>query len=155
MKVNVKKLTLVSALVGAGSLLCSCSSPSAAPSVQTPISVQEQQLLLANKIIPAGCVAQLMTELNGDDVQGAVFLTDTAWRGCLRANVPFNDTIQSKYRVINQVTEQDFTIRACQSVDGSMGHYCDSFSVTFEQWPYTEDGTTTQVWVMRKTGTLE
>ena len=52
-------------------------------------SVKQGKFQTSNEIIPPGCFAQLMTELNGDDSVAAVFLNRTQMRGCIDANYTY------------------------------------------------------------------
>ena len=47
------------------------------------------QFFTAEGKVPSGCFAQLMTELNGDDIIASVFLSRTGLRGCIDSNIPF------------------------------------------------------------------
>ena len=65
--------------------------------------VKQGQFQTKEELIPPGCFAQLMTELNGDDSVAAVFLSRTKMRGCIDANYPY------------QVgTKKKLTIKLCQ-----------------------------------------
>lgn len=118
--------------------------------------VKEEQFYVDNTPVPSGCFAQLSTELNGDDVQAAVFLTRTAWRGCIDANVTFTEGVATHYRIIDNPATNHYTLKVCQSVDGSMRNYCDTIKIQFEQWQYlTQEQSQQQekdVLVIRKRG---
>jgi hypothetical protein len=58
------------------------------------------QFFTAEGKVPPDCFAQLMTELNGDDIIASVFLNRTGLRGYIASNIPYLEQ-NTKYLVSN------------------------------------------------------
>jgi hypothetical protein len=88
--------------------------------------------------IPAGCIARLRTELNGDNSVAAVYLNRTSLRGCIDANTPYPESNEDEisYEIDGPAGENTYRISVCESVDGSMGRYCDKIIVQFANRSY-------------------
>lgn len=88
--------------------------------------------------IPAGCFAQLKSELNGDDSVAAVYLNRTRLRGCIDANYPYpgGNEEEISYQVDGLAGENTYRITVCEIVHGSMGRYCDNILVEFRNRSY-------------------
>ena len=84
--------------------------------------VKQDKFQTTNELIPPGCFAQLMTELNGDDSVAAVFLSRTKMRGCIDANYPYpgGDEEKIEYQIVSKMGNDTFKVRVCQSVEGSL-----------------------------------
>ncbi len=105
-------------------------------------------------VIPNGCFAQLMTELNGDNTVAAVFLNRAALRGCIAANFPYpgGDETRVSYTVNEALANDTFRLTVCQTVDGSLRASCDRILVRFVNRPYRTGDTTTNVLSLEKLG---
>ncbi|MDQ9093186.1 hypothetical protein RC083_16535 [Pseudoalteromonas haloplanktis] len=147
---NKSILAVLLLISGCQSVVTALPDTNVAPALN--YQLKDEQFYIENTIIPSGCFAQLSTELNGDDVQAAIFLTQTAWRGCIDANITFDDNIQTHYRVIDNSGVNLYTLKVCQSVDGSMHHYCDTIKIEFTQWLYQTDEQDIPVLVVKKRG---
>lgn len=111
---------------------------SSSPSSQEAVWVEEGKFVTSMGTIPAGCIAQLKTDLNGDNTVAAVFLESASFRGCLRANFPYpgGDPSAVGYTVGEWLAHQTYSVEVCEATGGSMGKYCDSIVVRFSQRPY-------------------
>ena len=91
-----------------------------------------------NEIIPPGCFAQLMTELNGDDSVAAVFLNRTQMRGCIDANYPYpgGDEEKIDYQIVSKMENNTFKLKVCQSVKGSLKEFCGKIIIRFVMREY-------------------
>ena len=89
-------------------------------------------------IIPDGCFAQLITELNGDNTVAAVFINRTGLRGCIAANIPYpgGDESAVSYEIVKELDDNKFNIKVCESVQGSMGTSCDNITIQFRNRSY-------------------
>ena len=100
--------------------------------------MKEGKFFTSEGEIPAGCIAQLRTELNGDNSVAAVYLNRTSLRGCIDANSPFpgGNEDEISYEIDGPAGENTYRITVCESVDGSMGRYCDKIIVQFANRSY-------------------
>ena len=81
--------------------------------------------------IPPGCLARLMTRLNGDNVVASIYLGRNSLRGCFDANVPFPQQKESEisYQIINQPSANHYAVNVCVSVDGTIRQSCDKILI--------------------------
>lgn len=107
------------------------------------VKLSGNDFLTVDGLIPVGCFAQLMTELNGDNSVAAVFISRPYLRGCLEANFPYPGGDESKVliREAQELKENTFGVEVCTTIDGSMGTHCDRILIGFsENWYLTKDG---------------
>jgi hypothetical protein len=93
--------------------------------------------------IPAGCLARLKAGLNGDNPVAALYLNRNSFRGCIAANSPYpgGNEDEISYQIDGPAGENAYRITVCESVDGSMGRYCDNILVQFSNRSYaTKEG---------------
>ncbi|NVK02839.1 MAG: DUF1311 domain-containing protein [Oceanospirillaceae bacterium] len=102
------------------------------------LKVQDGKFVTKNGIVPVGCLAQLKTELNGDNSIAAIYLQRPSLRGCMDANYtyPGGDVDSISYNVIGPSVSDTFSVDVCETVDGSLGKYCDRILVKFTQREY-------------------
>ena len=100
--------------------------------------VKQGQFQTKEELIPPGCFAQLMTELNGDDSVAAVFLSRTKMRGCIDANYPYPGGDEEKigYKIMSKMENETFKVRVCQSVKGSLKEFCSKIIIRFSKRDY-------------------
>jgi hypothetical protein len=108
----------------------------------TSVHLKDNKFFVNGQQIPSGCFAQLMTQLNGDNIIASLFLTLPSLRGCIDANDPYPSgnedavTIEAK-----DLTTNLFGLKICERVDGSIGSSCDQILIEFENREYvTSDG---------------
>jgi len=108
----------------------------------------------ADGIIPVGCFAQLMTELNGDNSVAAVFISRPSLRGCLDANYTYPGGDESKIviREAQRLKENVYGVEVCEMVDGSMGMHCDGILISFSKQLYLTQQGSHNVLMMSKLG---
>ena len=117
------------------------------------ISLKDNRFSISGQLIPSGCFAQLMTQLNGDNITASIFLTRPSLRGCIDANDPYPSGNED--RVSIEARELDpnlFGVKVCESVDGSLGASCDSILIRFENRDYFVGDTLKPVWALTKVG---
>ena len=105
--------------------------------------MKEGKFFTSEGEIPAGCIAQLRTELNGDNSVAAVYLNRASLRGCIDANSPYpgGNEDEISYQIDGQAGENAYRITVCEIVHGSMGRYCDNILVQFSNRSYaTKEG---------------
>ena len=64
------------------------------------------QFFTSEEKVPSGCFAQLMTELNGDDIIASVFLSRTGLRGCIDSNIPYSEE-NTKYEILKGLQDKN------------------------------------------------
>jgi hypothetical protein len=111
------------------------------------------QFFTAEGKVPSGCFAQLMTELNGDDLIASVFLNRTGLRGCIASNIPYPEE-NTKYQILDDMGDDNWTVRVCQSIGGSMGSSCSKILVHFENREYQANNKQIKVLSVNKLGEL-
>ena len=113
----------------------------------------ENKFFVGGQIVPAGCFAQLMTQLNGDNIIASIFLTQPSLRGCMNANDPYPSGDEDKITVdIQQLEENLYGINVCEQVGGSLGSSCDRILIKFENQEYRIDGSKKTVLSIVKVG---
>ena len=100
--------------------------------------MKQGQFQTKEELIPPGCFAQLMTELNGDDSVAAVFLSRTKMRGCIDANYPYPGGNEEKidYQIMSKMENETFKVKVCQSVEGSLKEFCSKIIIRFSKRDY-------------------
>ena len=116
--------------------------------------VKQDKFQTTNELIPPGCFAQLMTELNGDDSVAAVFLSRTKMRGCIDANYPYpgGDEEKIDYQIVSNMENDTFKVRVCQSVEGSLKEFCGKIIIRFVMREYWNEEETLCVLSIEKLG---
>ena len=116
--------------------------------------VKQGKFQTTNEIIPPGCFAQLITELNGDDSVAAVFLNRTQMRGCIDANYPYpgGDEEKIDYQIVSKMENDTFKVRVCQSVEGSLKEFCGKIIIRFVMREYWNEEETLCVLSIEKLG---
>ena len=116
--------------------------------------IEQGKFRTVDDLIPPGCLAQLMTELNGDDSVAAVFLSRTRLRGCIDANYPYPSGDEDKidYKIVSTMENDTYKVQVCQSVDGSLRESCSKIIVRFVNRPYRNKGTLVCVLSLEKLG---
>ena len=86
-------------------------------------SVVNGQFFVNKEPIPPGCIAQLKTELNGDNSQATIYLERNSLRGCMTANMTYPGGKEEKvsYTIDEHSAKDTYFITVTESVDGSMG----------------------------------
>lgn len=105
--------------------------------------------------VPAGCFAQLMTELNGDNLIAAIYLNRAQLRGCIKSNYPYPDKpIRINYQVIESMPNHVYRIKVCQRWDeGTLRGTCSGVYTQFLNRSYRMyDGSMKQVLSIEKVG---
>ena len=105
--------------------------------------------------VPPGCIAQLKTELNGDNSQAVIYLDRTSLIGCLNANIVFPGGREENisYTINASLGNDIFKITVNESVNGSLGGYSDRIIVQFVKRDYLlEDGEKIYVLSLSKIG---
>ena len=111
------------------------------------------QFFTSEEKVPSGCFAQLMTELNGDDLIASVFLNRTGLRGCIASNIPYPEE-NTKYQILDDMGDDNWTVRVCQSIGGSMGSSCSKILVHFENREYQANNKQIKALSVNKLGEL-
>ena len=106
------------------------------------LALNEAKLAQDQGEIPVGCIAQLMTELNGDNSVASVYLNKNTLRGCIDANIPYpgGNEEEVSYTIEKELDKHQYRLKVCQKVDGSMGGYCDKIIVQFSNRDYVKQG---------------
>ena len=106
-------------------------------------------------IIPNGCIAQLMTELNGDNSVAAIFINRNSLRGCIASNFPYpgGDENQINYEIVNNIGSDKYNLKVCAHIpEGSIGKSCDQITVQFVNRLYQTPERSLQVLSLEKIG---
>jgi hypothetical protein len=121
---------------------------------ETSVTLNKTDFILNGDIIPSGCIAQLMTQLNGDNIVSSLFLTSASLRGCINANNTYPSGDQDQVEVVKaqKLNDNSFAVKVCESVNGSMRAHCDSFLIQFGTKEYRVNGTVKTVVTMQKIG---
>lgn len=118
-------------------------------------SIEQNQFYVKGTPVPPGCIAQLKTELNGDNSQAVIYLDRTSLRGCLNANITFPGGREKdiSYTINASLGNDIFKITVNESVDGSLGGYSDRIIVQFVNRKYLiKDGSEMNVLSLSKIG---
>ena len=120
-------------------------------------SVNDGKFYTSENQVPFGCIAQLMTELNGDNSVASIYLNRNSMRGCIDANIPFPGGKEEDvhYWIEEALDNHQYKLNVCQRVEGSMGSFCDKIIVQFASRNYISSGKTSQVLSLEKIGNWE
>lgn len=120
-------------------------------------SVSDGKFYTSENQVPFGCIAQLMTELNGDNSVASVYLNRNSMRGCINANIPFpgGNEEDVHYWIEETLDNHQYKLNVCQKVEGSMGSFCDKILVQFANRDYVDSGKTSKVLSLEKIGNWE
>lgn len=101
-------------------------------------TINNNQFYFNEQLIPAGCFAQLMTALNGDNIQAAIYLERNSYRGCLAANLPYPSTDKSKlsYTINKHLSNHTYQIIITKKVEGSLDKSIDKIIIQFVEKEY-------------------
>ncbi|BDF96446.1 MULTISPECIES: hypothetical protein [unclassified Pseudoalteromonas] len=118
-------------------------------------TIEHDQFVSQNEVIPAGCFAQLVTNLNGDNTTAAVFIESANSRGCNSANYPYpgGDETQISYSIEKILPDHNYQLKVCETRDeGSIAAVCDQIVVQFTNLDYQLVGGAEQVLSIIKRG---
>jgi len=104
------------------------------------------------EMIHPGCIRELITELNGDDIVSSIHITRTFLRGCQDSNkyhqevnidnnlILFKDDEGSKfgYSLIRELDDSKFLIKTIEFIDGSLGRSVEILILSLEEEPIYE-----------------
>ncbi|MDA7749540.1 hypothetical protein N8913_04465 [Litoricola sp.] len=118
------------------------------------VVIQNGQFLTREGVIPAGCFAQLITEMNGDNSIASVFVHRAYLRGCMDSNYPYPGGNEDKvrYSIEKQIHPNLFALNVCVASDGSMGGTCDQLLVDFSYRNYVTEKGVRPVLTLNKVG---
>ena len=124
---------------------------------QLGYSVSDGKFFTSENEVPVGCIAQLMTELNGDNSVASVYLNRNSMRGCIDSNFPFpgGNEEDVHYWIEEAIDNHQYKLNVCQRVEGSMGSFCDKIIVQFTYRDYIDLGKTSKVLSLEKIGNWE
>ena len=125
--------------------------------ISKKVKVIDGQFYVKENAIPAGCIAQLITELNGDNIQALIYLERNSMRGCLNANYkyPNEETIGNMTYTINQkLPNHTYRITVKEAYNkGTLSANTDKIIIQFIEKPYLfKDGTKKMVLSIGKIG---
>jgi hypothetical protein len=131
----MKKLLLL-LLLSLGLIACSEKEP------ELDYSISDGKFYTSEGEIPVGCIAQLITELNGDNSVASVYLNKNTLRGCIDANIPYpgGNEKEVSYTIEKELDNHQYKLKVCQKVEGSMGGFCDKIIVQFSNRDYVKSG---------------
>ena len=118
-------------------------------------TIIDGQFFVRQKPIPPGCIAQLKTELNGDNSQASIYLERNSLRGCIDANITFPGGAYQKvsYSIDEHLLDDTYLLTITEIVDGSMGSSRSRIIVQFVNKSYTlKDGSKINVLSLDKIG---
>jgi len=146
----MKKLLLI-LFISLSLISCSEKEP------QLDYSVIDGKFFTSENEVPVGCIAQLMTELNGDNSVASVYLNRNSMRGCIEANISYPGGIEedAHYWIEEVLDNHQYKLNVCQRVEGSMGSFCDKIIVQFTYRDYIDLGKTSKVLSLEKIGNWE
>ena len=124
---------------------------------QLDYSVSDGKFFTSENEVPVGCIAQLMTELNGDNSVASVYLNRNSMRGCINSNFPFpgGNEEDVHYWIEEALDNHQYKLNVCQRVEGSMGSFCDKIIVQFASRNYISSGKNSKVLSLEKIGNWE
>jgi hypothetical protein len=96
-------------------------------------SIVDGQFFVNQKPIPTGCIAQLITELNGDNSQATIYLERNSLRGCMNANMsyPGGEEDNISYTIDDHSANDTYLLTVTEAVQGSMGASINRIIVKF------------------------
>jgi len=124
---------------------------------QPDYSINDGKFFTSDNEVPVGCIAQLMTELNGDNSIASIYLNRNSMRGCIDANISFpgGNEEDVHYWIEEALEDNQYKLNVCQRVEGSMGSFCDKIIVQFTNRDYINSGRTSKVLSLEKIGDWE
>ena len=116
--------------------------------------IENGQFKTSLGVIPAGCIGQLQTQLNGDNIVAAIFVNDADLLGCINANDPYpvGDAAQISYEILKNMDQNRYLLRVCEAVEGSLGASCARILVGFMLRPYITSSGRRDVLALEKLG---
>ncbi|EGR4126224.1 hypothetical protein RV032_003698 [Vibrio cholerae] len=116
--------------------------------------IRNDQFHTSEGMIPAGCLAQFKTELNGDNSVASIYVNRNSLRGCSASNIPFpgGDDTKIEYQIIEKLNSNIFKIRVCEEIQGSMGLDCDKILIQFANRLYVTPKESMYVLSIEKVG---
>lgn len=117
--------------------------------------VKNGVVFVHQEAVSAACLAQLMTELNGDNIISGVFLDRNSLRGCMASNIPHPHMDSSRFSyTLNRELESDvYEMTVCQHFsEGTLGRSCDQIIVEFVSRVYVMPEKDLAVVEVRKLG---
>lgn len=124
-------------------------------SITLNYSIEQGQFYVNGKQVPTGCIAQLKTELNGDNSQAVIYLDRTSLRGCMNSNIayPGGNEEALSYTINDSLSNDTYKITVFEAVNGSLGVSADKIIVQFVKRDYLlEDGEKIYVLSLSKIG---
>lgn len=118
-------------------------------------TILDGQFFVNKERIPPGCIAQLKTDLNGDNSQASIYLERNSLRGCMDANIAFPGGNEEKvsYTIDDHLVEDSYLLTVTELLDGSMGSSQSRIIVQFVNKSYTlKDGSKINVLSLDKIG---
>jgi hypothetical protein len=145
-----KKLLLI-VFISFGLIACS------QKEAELDYSISDGKFYTSENEVPVGCIAQLMTELNGDNSVASIYLNRNSMRGCIDANIPFpgGNEEDAHYWIEEVLDNHQYKLNVCQRVEGSMGSFCDKIIVQFANRNYISSGKNSKVLTLEKIGNWE
>jgi hypothetical protein len=145
-----KKLLLIM-IISFGLIACS------EKEAELDYSISDGKFYTSENEVPVGCIAQLMTELNGDNSVASIYLNRNSMRGCIDANIPFpgGNEEDAHYWIEEVLDNHQYKLNVCQRVEGSMGSFCDKIIVQFANRNYISSGKNSKVLSLEKIGNWE
>ena len=118
------------------------------------INNPRDQFYFKGKLIPTGCFAQLMTELNGDNIQATIYLGRNSYRGCLTANLTdTSNRVNIGYTINQHLANDTYKITLTEKIEGSLITSKDKIIVQFVKKEYIlSDGNVKSVLSIDKKG---
>ena len=78
------------------------------------LTIENDQFVYGGQLIPAGCIAQLSPQLNGDQLIASVFLQRPSYRGCMAANFPYPQQEAGAkpptYEIVHKLTDSVYWV---------------------------------------------
>jgi len=104
------------------------------------------------EMIHPGCIRELITELNGDDIVSSIHITRTFLRGCQDSNkyhqevsvddnsISFTDDegLKFGYSLIRELRDSKFLIKTIEFIDDSLGRSVEILILSLEEEPIYE-----------------
>jgi len=86
-------------------------------------NIVDGQFFVNKEPIPPGCIAQLKTELNGDNSQATIYIERNSLRGCMTANLTYPGGQEDKvsYTIDQKAANDVYFLTVHERLDGSMG----------------------------------
>ena len=104
--------------------------------------VKFNQFYVDGELIPPGCITQLRTENNGDNLQATINLGRNSYKGCMNANIshPLKNERNFSYKIIKQFPNDVYMVSVYEELDVSKKVFSkDNIIVKFTEKPYIID----------------